>query len=183
LYYGEELGMRNAQLRYHELRDPYTKRFWPFRPGRDPARTPMQWDGSPQAGFTTGRPWLPVPHKHSALNVAEEARDPRSLFSLYKRLIGLRRQSPALACGDVSLIETNAVDCLVYQRIAQAGDRAKERMLIVVNFSGRQVEMTLPQSLRPGQLLLSTHPDPVAEPISRQMHLRPDEGRLIRLDD
>jgi alpha-glucosidase len=57
LYYGEEVGMRNGKLRYRDLRDPYTKRFWPFRPGRDPARTPMQWDGSVHAGFTTHRPW------------------------------------------------------------------------------------------------------------------------------
>src|SRR4029079_8326196 len=99
LYYGEELGMRNAKLRYHELRDPYTKRFWPFRPGRDPARTPMQWDASSQAGFTTGRPCMPVPAAHSALNAAQEGLDPRSLFSLYKRLIALRRISPALATG------------------------------------------------------------------------------------
>ena len=53
LYYGEEVGMRNGKLRYRDLRDPYTKRFWPFRPGRDPARTPMQWDASLHAGFTT----------------------------------------------------------------------------------------------------------------------------------
>ena len=56
LYYGEEVGMRNGKLRYRDLRDPYTKRFLPFRPGRDPARTPMQWDASLHAGFTTHQP-------------------------------------------------------------------------------------------------------------------------------
>jgi alpha-glucosidase len=184
LYYGEELGMPNTKLRYDELRDPYTKRFWPFRPGRDPARTPMQWDGSAHAGFTTGRPWLPVPSEHSTLNVAHEAQDPRSLLSLYKRLIALRRISPALTAGEVSVIQTDAVDCLAYERAAQSADDRKERLLIMVNFSGRNVELTLPQSIRPGRLLLSTHPVPVdAEPGSRQVRLMPDEGQLIRLDD
>jgi alpha-glucosidase len=184
LYYGEELGMRNAKLRYHELRDPYTKRFWPFRPGRDPARTPMQWDASSQAGFTTGRPWLPVPAEHSALNVAQDARDPRSLLSLYKRLIALRRNSPALTSGDVSLVQTNAADCLAYERTARSADGGQTRMLIMVNFSGRPVELTLPQGVSQGKIVLSTHPDAAdSTPLSSQARLLPDEGRLYRLDD
>ena len=184
LYYGEELGMRNAKLRYRQLRDPYTKRFWPFRPGRDPARTPMQWDGTPEAGFTTGRPWLPVSPEHAALNVAQEAHDPRSLLSLYRRLIAIRRTSPALASGDVSLLQTNAADCLAYERIAPSANGGKTRMLVLVNFSGREMELTLPESVGPGRLVLSTRlRDADAEPLTREVRLGPDEGRLVQLDD
>ena len=182
LYYGEELGMRNAKLRYRELRDPYTKRFWPFRPGRDPARTPMQWDASYQAGFTTGRPWLPIAAQSAGLNVADEATDPRSLLSLYKRLIAQRRASQALTLGGCSLVGAEASDCLLYERTAQLEDGTTERMLTMVNFSERQVDVTVPQSVPHGRVLLSTNPASVdAGRISRCMKLAPNEGRLIQI--
>ena len=174
--------MRNAKLRYRELRDPYTKRFWPFRPGRDPARTPMQWDGSSQAGFTTGRPWLPVAPQYADLNIAREAADPRSLFSLYKRLIALRRASPALTRGGCSLVRAEARDCLVYERVAELADGRTERMLTVVNFTGREVDVTLPQGVVHGHLLLSTNPKSAGSgPTSPCLHLAPNEGRLIQI--
>jgi alpha-glucosidase len=182
MYYGEELGMRNAKLRYRELRDPYTKRFWPFRPGRDPARTPMQWDGSSQAGFTTGRPWLPVAPQYAECNVARETGNPRSLLSLYKRLIALRRASPALTLGGCSLVQAEARDCLLYERVAELEDGRTERMLTIVNFSGREIDVTLPESVRHGRPLLST--DPMAAEagrIPRRLQLAPNEGRLIQI--
>ena len=118
------------------------------------------------------------------MNVAQEALDPHSLWSLYQRLIALRRLSPALARGDVSLIPTDSADCLLYERTARSADGRKERLLIMVNFSSRQVELTLPQRVRPDRLLLSTHHEPAdVGTVSRQVHLRPDEGRLVRLED
>jgi alpha-glucosidase len=184
VYYGEELGMRNVKLRYRDLRDPYTKRFWPFRPGRDPARTPMQWDGSNQAGFTTGRPWLPVAPGYPEFNVARESADPRSLLALYKRLIALRRASPALTSGSVLLLPVEARDCLVYERIAQSAGEKAQRMMIMVNFSERHRELTVPERVRRGRLLLSTDPALADEqPFARQMRLAPNEGRLIQLPD
>jgi alpha-glucosidase len=184
LYYGEELGMRNAKLRYRELRDPYTKRFWPFRPGRDPARTPMQWDASAQAGFSTGRPWLPVASGSAARNVERESADPHSLLNFYKQLIGLRRASAALSRGEVLLLETNAADCLVYERLARSPEGTPERMLVIVNFSGRQADLTLPERVKGGRLMLST--DPAASQsalLDRQIRMGPDEGRLFKLRD
>ena len=183
IYYGEELGMRNAKLRYRELRDPYTKRFWPFRPGRDPARTPMQWDESAQAGFTSGRPWLPVAPDYPEHNVNTEAADLRSLLSLYKRLITLRRMSPALMRGGTSVVRADVPDCLVYERVAQSADGTTERMLTMVNFSERQIEVTLPQSVADGRTLLSTNPDASLGPMTRHMRLGPNEGRLVQLLD
>jgi alpha-glucosidase len=182
MYYGEELGMRNAKLRYRQLRDPYTKRFWPFRPGRDPARTPMQWDASFQAGFTTGEPWLPLASSYRDLNVADETTDPRSLLCLYKRLIAHRRASSALLCGDC-LVQASSSDCLLYERLARLADGTTERMLVVVNFSSRQVELILPASARHGEWILSTDPAAVVGPISRHIRLAPSEGRLGRLRD
>jgi alpha-glucosidase len=184
IYYGEELGIRNANLRYRELRDPYTKRFWPFRPGRDPARTPMQWDGSPQAGFTTGRPWLPVALNYPDHNVERDGRDPRSLLSFYKRLIALRRASSALTRGAVSPVNVDASDCLVYERIAQATEREAERLLIMVNFSTREIALTFPGRVPHGRILLSTDPALTdTGPLPPLTRLGPNEGRLVLLQD
>ena len=99
LYYGEEIGMREGRLRYRDLRDPYTRRYWPFLRGRDPARTPMQWDASAQAGFTIGTLWLPVSPEFERVNVQREANDPSSLLSFYRPLIHLRKASPARLSG------------------------------------------------------------------------------------
>lgn len=182
LYYGEELGMRNAALRYRELRDPYTKRFWPFRPGRDPARTPMQWDASHQAGFTTGRPWLPIGRQYAELNVARDTADPRSLLSLYKRLIALRRSSAALTLGGYALLEAQTPGCLAYERTATREDGTTERMLTIVNFTAQEVGIALPQHLRKGRLLLSTSPGTnEAQATAGSMRLAPNEGRLFEI--
>jgi alpha-glucosidase len=181
LYYGEELGMRNGRLRYRDLRDPYTKRFWPFRPGRDPARTPMQWDISDHAGFTAGRPWLPLSPDYSQLNVAQESGDPRSLWSLYRRLLELRRVYPALSRGECRLVDGCPDDCLLYRREAHM-EEGTERMLVAVNFSERTCEFTLPAGSSQGGVLVST--DPKADEAlwdPRHIRLGPNEGRLIRL--
>ena len=182
LYYGEELGMRNGILRYRDLRDPYTKRFWPFRPGRDPARTPMQWDGSRHAGFTTSRPWLPVSPDCSQVNVARESTDPRSLWSLYRRLLDLRRMSPALTRGEYRLVEGGPSDCLLYEREARTEEGTNERMLVAVNFAERTREFTLPIVSSHGRVLLSTDPNP-GEALWDPGHIRlgPNEGILVRL--
>jgi len=182
VYYGEELGMRNGMLRYRDLRDPYTKRFWPFRPGRDPARTPMQWDASRSAGFTPGQPWLPVSPDYSQLNVAREAGDPHSLWSLYRRLLELRRLSPALSLGEHQLVDGSPAECLLYEREARTDQGGKEKMLVAVNFSERTCEFNLPAGSSQGRVLVSTDPhagEALWDP--RHIRLEPNEGRLVRL--
>jgi alpha-glucosidase len=182
LYYGEELGMRNGGLRYRDLRDPYTKRFWPFRPGRDPARTPMQWDATCHAGFTSGRPWLPVAQDYPQLNVAREASDSRSLWWLYRRLLELRRISPALSRGECRLVEGSPGDCLLYQREARTEEGTIDRMLVAVNFAERSCEFASPAGSSHGRVLVSTDPD-AGEALwnPSRIQLGPNEGLLVRL--
>jgi len=81
--------------------------------GRDPERAPMPWDGDPGAGFTTGRPWLPVGDGNRARNVAAQRDDPASMLTLHRRLLGLRRQTPALVTGAHHRVEA-AGDVLAY---------------------------------------------------------------------
>lgn len=142
LYYGEELGMQNTPIPRAELQDPVGRRYWPLNPGRDPARTPMQWDASPHAGFTTGQPWLRVNADHARRNVAEQTEDPHSVLNFYKRLLGLRRASPALRRGAITFLQRRPVYGLAYLRHTPG-----QTMLVALNFFGHEVTLPLDQRL------------------------------------
>jgi alpha-glucosidase len=130
MYYGEEIGMRDIKLKRSQIMDPPGKRYWPFYKGRDGCRAPMQWDASPQAGFSSGSPWLPVHPDYHARNVAAQSKQRDSLLNIYKQLIVLRRRSIALRRGAFEVIETGNPDCLVYQRT-----HGRKRVLVALNFS------------------------------------------------
>ncbi|MBN2256936.1 MAG: alpha-glucosidase [Anaerolineaceae bacterium] len=132
LYYGEEIGMRDIKLKRSDIMDPPGKKYWPFYKGRDGCRSPMQWDDSSQAGFTTGRPWLPVHHNHKTRNVVAQSKNEHSILNVYRKLIDLRRRSIALQRGDFALINQSNPNCLVYQR-----KHTKQCMLVALNFSQR----------------------------------------------
>ncbi len=104
--------------------------------GRDKCRTPMQWGPGPNGGFCPGRvaPWLPAHPNHTqGVNVQEQQRDPGSLLHFYKRLIGLRRGSPALVHGDMTLLDDTALGCLAYMR-----RRPEQGIVVVLNLSGNR---------------------------------------------
>jgi len=134
LYYGEEIGMLTTPpARKEDVRDPIGKLGWPKEKGRDGERTPMQWDTSNNAGFTTSpRPWLPVPPSYKQRNVAVEENDPDSLLNFYKRLIQLRRNRPALRDGTQIAVDCHDADVLSYLR-KNPGDG--ESMLVLLNMS------------------------------------------------
>ena len=181
LYYGEELGMRDVRLRYRQLQDPYTRRYWPFLAGRDPARTPMQWNASAHAGFTTGTPWLPVSPDSVQVNVAREAEDRTSLLSLYRSLIWLRKTAPALGLGTYREVTGGPLSCLIYLRETEG--ILSERMLIAVNFSATPHTFSLPSIDAKGLILLSTDPHATGRSFDpARVHLSPDEGILVRLE-
>ena len=157
VYYGEELGLRDGRLKRSDLRDPYTIRYWPWKTGRDPARTPMPWNDSPQAGFTSGTAWLPLSPGWRQTNVACEQQDPGSMLSLYKRLIRLKKGSKALTAGTYHPIEGGPDECLLFRRDCHL-EGQRESMLIAVNFSARVHKISLPavsEVARTGTLLLS----------------------------
>jgi alpha-glucosidase len=109
MYYGEEIGMMNNDpKRKEDVQDPQGRRGWPNEIGRDGERTPMQWNDGPNAGFSTGKPWLPVAPNYKTHNVATESKDPDSILSLYRKIIALRSSEPALREG--KYIELNGGD-------------------------------------------------------------------------
>lgn len=106
LYQGEELGLTEAEIPFELLQDPYGKRFWPEYKGRDGCRTPMPWtDAEGGAGFTTGKPWLPVPGEHRARAVAAQQTDPRSVLNQVRQFLSWRRDQPALIAGTMTFLD------------------------------------------------------------------------------
>lgn len=169
LYQGEELGMTNlafssidqyndpeAKNRYRQLllegTDPAEALRTIQLESRDNARTPMQWDNSPNAGFTTGTPWLQVNPNYTRINAAAQERDPASILHFYRALIALRKEHPALSRGDFAQVATGSPTLLAYRRT-----HARETLLTVLNFSPQPAE--LPQGLVPqdAQALLSSY--------------------------
>ncbi|MGB7282103.1 MAG: alpha-glucosidase [Candidatus Acidiferrum sp.] len=131
MYYGEEIGMENNDpKRKEDVQDPEGKLGWPKEIGRDGERTPMQWNDSANAGFSTVKPWLPVPSSYKTHNVADEIKDPDSVLSFYRALLELRQSEAALLDGDyVSLNEDNP-NVLTYLRRYKG-----EAILVIINMS------------------------------------------------
>ena len=106
LYQGQELGLTQADLPFAALRDPEGITFWPDYKGRDGCRTPMPWtDKTPNAGFSTFTPWLPIPPKHLPLSVATQEADPDSLLHWMRRFLAWRRAQPALIDGEIRFLD------------------------------------------------------------------------------
>jgi alpha-glucosidase len=147
VYYGEEIGMHDAQLHPEDMQDVY------FR-SRDPARTPMQWSPDVNAGFSPAdRTWLPVASDYQTVNVATESDDMYSFLSLYRTLGRLRNTSGALRYGGLEVLDMQTPDVLGYIR---RSDEGEEAYLILVNFSAETARCRLDRPVR--QLLLSSDP-------------------------
>lgn len=117
LYQGEELGLTQVDIAYHQLRDPEAIANWPLTLGRDGTRTPMPWRADAvNAGFTTGTPWLPLGPDHPGMAVDRQNADPASLLALTRTLLALRRRHPALVRGDMGFIDTPDT-ILVFDRV------------------------------------------------------------------
>lgn len=118
--------------RVEDVRDPIGKLGWPEEKGRDGERTPMQWDTSKNAGFSTSDdPWLRVPPSAEEVNVVVEEKDPNSMLNFYKKLISLRRNNPALRDGEYIAVNTDDKNVLSYLRKNPAG----KSVLVALNMS------------------------------------------------
>jgi alpha-glucosidase len=145
LYYGEEIGMRDGEIPTDRLCDPLGKRFPGL--GRDPERTPMQWDSSTNAGFSRADPWLPLAADAATVNVAAQLDDPSSLLSFYRRVIWWRKRTPALLDGTLSVLD-GPPDTFLYLR-----ELGAQRLVVALNFAAESRHVTLPGS---GRVVVST---------------------------
>ena len=177
IYYGDEIGMHDIPVPPELVKDPWEQNVPGLGLGRDPERSPMQWDASPNAGFCPPnvQPWLPVASDYQQVNVAVERNDPRSLLSLTHALLKMRHAAPALSLGNYSPIEGVPSDCFVYQR--QYG---QQRFLAALNFSGSEQHISLPNAGN-GRLLLSTYLDRQESVDLGDFRLRENEGCVIEI--
>lgn len=116
---------------------------------RDNARTPMQWDDSPNAGFTEGTPWIEVNPNYREINAAAETKNPESVFCFYKRLISLRKQYPVFVDGRFQLLMPDHRQIFAYTR-----ENDSSELLVFANFTDRPAEGLLPEKWRDGRVLL-----------------------------
>ncbi|KJS37792.1 MAG: alpha-glucosidase [Hyphomonas sp. BRH_c22] len=140
LYQGEELGLPQAEIAFEALQDPEAIANWPLTLGRDGARTPMPWvKDAAEAGFTTGRPWLPIGQGHADAAVDQQNDDARSVLNFTRKVLSIRRESPALMLGEIAFFDAQA-PLLAFRRMSR-----DESVLCVFNLGGMPIQ-------RPGYL-------------------------------
>ncbi|MDX9864067.1 MAG: alpha-amylase family glycosyl hydrolase [Anaerolineaceae bacterium] len=177
LYYGEEIGMRDIPVRRRsEIKDPIGKRYWPIMVGRDGCRSPMQWDSTPQAGFTSGTPWLPVHQNAAQRNVTAQEADPNSLLHFYRQLLKLRRETPALRSGMTVMLTQDSHAILSYLR-----QTADQTVLVALNFRKRHLPLVLGAELRRAKwkVLLSSEGPREADIYDGLLPLAPNEVCIL----
>jgi alpha-glucosidase len=178
LYYGEEIGLRNLVIPNSLAFDPPARRASLLFPwwNRDQARGPMPWTSGPGGGFSSAQPWLPLAPDADQRNVAAQAADSSSVLGAYRRLLALRRETPALHRGDQRLLPQDDADVLVYQRSAAEGSA-----LVALNFASRPASIVLPPPASGGSwsVAFSTTDRP-AEAIPGSATLAPLEGLIAR---
>ena len=174
LYYGDELGMHDVVIPAARLRDPLELNVPGKGLGRDPCRTPMQWDGSVHGGFSTREPWLPLAEDAPEVNVARESEDANSLLRLYRRLLALRRSTEALTVGEYLPVAATG-DILAFVRRTGA-----QRILVVLNLGSQPGPLPSASASWQGSLLLTTCLDRDAAALTGYA-LRANEGALFEL--
>ncbi len=177
-YYGDEIGMEDVPIPFERYMDPAALQqpelfeIW----GRDPERTPMQWDDSPNAGFTApeATPWLPLAEDYHTRNVAAQENDPASMLNFFRRLTELRRAEPALNQGAYEEVDLGVAHVLAYRRTWAGGDG----FLVMLNFGNEKKRLALSVT---GQLVLSTDPGRAATTVQGTLTLAPNEGVIFKI--
>ena len=187
IYQGEELGMTNPDFSsIDEYRDVESKNYYEilqeegksaeeaFRivseRSRDDSRTPVQWDATPMAGFTTGAPWIGVPSNHVMVNAEAEVDDPSSVWSFYQGIIRLRKTEPVIQEGDVRFLPVLSDAVIAYERTL-----GSTRVVVACNFSGDDVAALAAGAVADGEVLVANYADVAAE--RGELRLRPYEVR------
>jgi alpha-glucosidase len=172
MYYGEEIGMTNAPISPDKVQDPAEKNEPGLGLGRDPERTPMQWDSSASAGFTTGRPWLPIGTDYAEVNVVALEQHEASILHLYRKLIDLRRRRRTLIDGRMQSVSADK-SVLRYERRGEG-----DRILMLLNMCMDPVRITIES----GTILASTYFNRDGQKVSGVVEMKAAEGLVIDMD-
>ncbi len=177
VYYGDEIAMKDVAIAPAQVRDPLEKNIPGRGLGRDGCRTPMRWDRTTHAGFSSVEPWLPLGDALDKHNVVSQRGDNTSMFQLYRRLMDLRRKRPALSLGSYGSVRADG-NLLVFTR-----EYERERLLVALNFAGEAAAASVPSNEWVGQLLLSSTGDRAGEPVRGRISLRAHEGAVMELSE
>ena len=180
-YYGEEIAMENVPIPPEFVQDPPAVNQPEIAHviGRDPERTPMQWDSSTNAGFAPAGviPWLPVADDFAERNVAVQNQDPTSMLNLYRALSKYRRSETALHAGAYESLDAGPGDVFAYTRTSP--DAA--RYLVVLNFGGKQRTLDLSQVASTAEIAVATDMQRKGTVTLAQLELGPNEGLVLRI--
>lgn len=178
LYYGDELGMEDVDVPLERRHDPWGQNVPGLDLGRDPERSPMQWDDSPNAGFSPQgtQTWLPVSSDYRKVNVGYQQRDPASTLNFYKTLLRLRRKMPALYRGRGTFLEEVPAEIMAYVRTSE-----EERVLVIINFEGKKHRLDLSIVSQSGKRLLSSRFSPPAKVDLSDLKVYPHESLIVEL--
>ena len=174
LYYGEEIGMKDGKIPRKAMMDPLGIKYWPFHPGRDPQRTPMQWSAQANSGFSNTKPWLPINDDYPEVNVEAELADKESLLHWYKSLIALRNENAVLQLGDWFPIIRGENKILAYERSYDG-----QKVFVVLNFGTTTRKVELGGS-RIWKVLQSTHKSHNQEFKGLDFWLGPFEATILK---
>ncbi|MGA7489441.1 MAG: alpha-amylase family glycosyl hydrolase [Xanthobacteraceae bacterium] len=177
IYYGDEIAMRQVAIAPGGVRDPLEKNVPGRGLGRDGCRTPMRWDDTAHAGFSSTDPWLPLGDAPYSDNVAAQRRDKTSIYWLYRRLIDLRRGRAALLFGGYGRVIADG-ELLVFTR-----ELARERILVALNFGGQPAAASFAPGERAGRVLVSSAGDREGELLHGGLELRANEGAVVELSE
>jgi len=177
IYYGDEIGMLDVEIPAERVQDPWGKRVVGLGLGRDPERTPMQWDASANAGFAPegAQTWLPIAPDYATRNVAAQLEDPASMLNFTRGLLKLRREHAALNHGAYAPLSETPEGVFGYTR--EADDGSGERFLVLLNFTSE------PRTVNDvnGKFILSTHSERGTADAAGSFALRGDEGVILQL--
>ena len=174
LYYGDEIGMTDVPIAPEDYQDPQGIN---IGVSRDPARTPMQWDASKNAGFTDGKPWLPVGTDYKNCNVEIERREADSMLALHRALIRLRREHDALRVGSFIPLASDP------HGFAFARQYGNSCLLIALNLSAQPISLLSNRALSKGTIVLSTNGDRTDALSTESIDLRANEAIVVLLDE
>jgi len=177
IYYGDEIGMRDVPIPFDEVQDPQGLNMPDKNLSRDPARTPMQWDHSMNAGFTTGKPWLRLSRNFTRDNVQLQQTDPYSILSFYTRLIKFRQQEPSLMVGDYLPVYADT-QLIAYIRHLEG----HPRFLILLNLSHRPGYFKAKDSSLKGKVVIATPLEWEGTLVNDTISLGGDEGIVVQLE-
>jgi alpha-glucosidase len=175
VYYGDEIGMPQVEIPPDLIRDPFERNVPGIGVGRDGCRTPMQWSAALNGGFSEAKPWLPLHKDFQSDNVANQRNDATSIYTLYRKLIGLRRERQSLRLGSYRPLAASG-DLLLFVRA-----HGNERLLVALNLGFEPLRATITDASVSGAVLLSSFLDREGERMTGVVDLRPAEGALFDL--